>query len=270
MIKALFKVCAPLPRSVGASRLEEDPTREGRLSILGRPELDLGVAPQPAPRTSLLQSKNSYTGSVGCLASSPRETWTSPKSFRSFLEQREAALVRRSRGPSLGSIHEGSWTGTQDCRRPPNDQETNKGRNESDSKYRVLEQKVIELEDQVEEMQMSRWDYQDSTARLAGFLSGFASQLSLAGENGSAAEWRSRREEEEEGKDGGFSYSALPPRQVCWRQNIMIFCNNYLQLFTFNSRQVICFPPLKESDRQQSNFSTLPSRRKCTTAAGKV
>ena len=237
---------------------------------MGRPELDLGVAPQPAPRTSLLQSKNSYTGSVGCLASSPRETWTSPKSFRSFLEQREAALARRSRGPSLGSIHEGSWSGTQDCRRPPNDQETNKGRNESDSKYRVLEQKVIELEDQVEEMQMSRWDYQDSTARLAGFLSGFASQLSLAGENGSAAEWRSRREEEEEGKDGGFSYSALPPRQVCWRQNIMIFCNNNLQLFTFNSRQVICFPPLKESDRQQSNFSTLPSRRKCTTAAGKV
>ena len=179
MIKALFKVCAPLPRSVGASRLEEDPTREGRLSILVRPELDLGVAPQPAPRTSLLQSKNSYTGSVGCLASSPRETWTSPKSFRSFLEQREAALARRSRGPSLGSIHEGSWSGTQDCRRPPNDQETNKGRNESDSKYRVLEQKVIELEDQVEEMQMSRWDLVQSYTNIYNTLTGGTTKTQL-------------------------------------------------------------------------------------------
>ena len=197
---------------MGASWLEEDPTRDGRRSTLGRPELDLGLAPQPAPRTSILQSKNSHYGSVGCLTSSPREAWTSPKSFRSFLEQREAALARRSRGPSLGSIDEGSWSGTQDCRRLPNDQEIDKRKNEGNSKYRVLEKKVIELQDQVEEMQLSRWSYEDSTARLAGFLSGFASQLNLAGEKDVAE--RSREEEVEE-KNGGCSYSALPPRQVC-------------------------------------------------------
>ena len=67
---------------------------------------------------------------------------------------------------------------------------------------------MIELEDQVEEMQMSRWDYQDSTARLAGFLSGFASQLNLAGENDE--EWSGRENEE---RKEGCSYSALP-RQV--------------------------------------------------------
>ena len=155
-----LQVCAPLPRSLGASCLEEDPTINGRRSILGRSEIDLGLAPQPAPRTSLLQSKNPHTGSVGCLASSPKEAWTSPKSFRSFLEQREAALVRRSRGPSLGSIDEGSCSETRDCRRLPNEQEnTIKRGNESDLKYRVLEQKVIELQDQVEDMQLSRWRY---------------------------------------------------------------------------------------------------------------
>ena len=155
-----LQVCAPLPRSLGASCLEEDPTINGRRSILGRSEIDLGLAPQPAPRTSLLQSKNPHTGSVGCLASSPKEAWTSPKSFRSFLEQREATLARRSRGPSLGSIDEGSCSETGDCRRLPNEQEsTIKRGNESDLKYRVLEQKVIELQDQVEDMQLSRWRY---------------------------------------------------------------------------------------------------------------
>ena len=149
-------MCVPLPRSVGAYHSEEDPTRDSKRSIQGLPELDQGPAPQPAPRTSLLQSKSSHFGSVGCLASSPREAWSSPKSFRSFLEQREAALARRSRGPSLGSINEGLWSETQDGRGRPNDHDLNKRRNVSHSKYRVLEQKVIELQDQVEEMQFSR------------------------------------------------------------------------------------------------------------------
>ena len=211
---------------MAASHLEEDPTRDRRRSILGRPEHDRGLAPQPAPRTSFLRSRNSHTGSVGCLASSPREDWTSPKSFRSFLDQREAALARQSRGPSLGSIHEGLWSGTptQDCRKRSNGQEFNKGRNEGDSKYKDLEQKVTELQDQVEEMQLSRWSYEDSTARLAGFLSGFASQLSLAGENDE--EWSGRESEE---RKEGCSYSALP-RQVRTRLNIMIVL---LSLFRF-------------------------------------
>ena len=196
--------------------MEEDPTRDRRRSILGRPEHDPRLAPQPAPRTSLLRSRSTHTGSVGCLSSSPRESWTSPKSFRSFLDQREAALARRSRGPSLGSINEGSWSGTptQDCRKRSNDQELNKRRNESE--YKVLEQKVTELQDQVEEMQLSRLSYEDSTARLAGFLSGFASQLSLGGEND--LEW-SRRENVER-SEGCSSYSTLP-RQVCRKPNMI-------------------------------------------------
>ena len=193
--------------------MEEDPTRDGRRSTLGRPELDLGLAPQPAPRTSILQSKNSHYGSVGCLTSSPREAWTSPKSFRSFLEQREAALARRSRGPSLGSINESLWVGTQNCHNRLNNQDANDRRSERDSKYRILEQKVTELQDQVEEMQLSRWSYEDSTARLAGFLSGFASQLSLAGEH-EDDEWSREGEKKVAGeKIGGWRYSALP-RQV--------------------------------------------------------
>ena len=150
MINTLSQVCVPLPRSVAVSHLKEDPSKGSRRTISGQPESDQGFAPQPAPRTSLLQSQSSQTGSVGCLASSPREAWTSPKSFRSFLEQREAALTRRSRGPSLGSINEGSWAGTQDCRNHPNNQDVNERRNEGDSKYRALEQKMIELQDQVE------------------------------------------------------------------------------------------------------------------------
>ena len=35
-------------------------------------------------------------------------------------------------------------------------------------------------------------------------------------------------------------------------------------------RQVIYFPFFKESDREQSGFSTLPSRKRCTNAAGEV
>ena len=135
---------------MGTSHLEEDPTRGSRNSNQGLTQSEQRLAPQPAPRTSLLQSQSSQTGSVGCLASSPREAWTSPKSFRSFLEQREAALARRSRGPSLGSINEGSWAGTQDCCNHPNNQDVNERRNEGDSKYRALEQKMIELQDQVE------------------------------------------------------------------------------------------------------------------------
>ena len=72
---------------------------------------------------------------------------------------------------------------------------------------------MTELQDQVEEMQLSRWSYEDSTARLAGFLSGFASELSLAGEHEdglSRDEGKGLAEE----KIGGWSYSALP-RQVC-------------------------------------------------------
>ena len=199
---------------MGASHQEEDLTRGSRSSFSSFPQSEQkGFAPQPAPRTSLLQSQSSRSGSVGCLASSPREAWTSPKSFRSFLEQREAALVRRSRGPSLGSINEGSWARARDCHNHPNNQDVNERENESDSKYRALEQKMLELQDQVEEMQLSRWSYEDSTSRLAGFLSGFASQLSLAGEH--EDEW-SREEEEQlaEEKKEGWSYSALP-KQVC-------------------------------------------------------
>ena len=199
---------------MGTSHLEEDPTRGSRNSNQGLTQSEQRLAPQPAPRTSLLQSQSSQTGSVGCLASSPSEAWTSPKSFRSFLEQREAALARRSRGPSLGSINEGSWAGAQDCHNRPNNQVVN----ESDSKYRVLEQKLTELQDQVEEMQLSRWSYEDSTARLAGFLSGFASQLSLAGEHEDDGWSREGEKEVAEEKVGGWSYSALP-RQVCGQIN---------------------------------------------------
>ena len=66
----------------------------------------------------------------------------------------------------------------------------------------------------------SRWSYEDSTARLAGFLSGFASKLSASRlENEASAEWN-RNEEE---NNGGWSYSVLPPmQQVFLRQNIMM------------------------------------------------
>ena len=198
---------------MGTSHLEEDPTRGSRNSNQGLTQSEQRLAPQPAPRTSLLQSQSSQTGSVGCLASSPREAWTSPKSFRSFLEQREAALARRSRGPSLGSINESLWVGTQNCHNRLNNQDANDRRSERDSKYRILEQKVTELQDQVEEMQLSRWSYEDSTARLAGFLSGFASQLSLAGEHEDDGWSREGEKEVAEEKVGGWSYSALP-RQV--------------------------------------------------------
>ena len=198
---------------MGASHLEEDPTRSSRNLNRSLTQSEQRLAPQPAPRTFLLQSQSSQNGSVGCLASSPREAWTSPKSFRSFLEQREAALARRSRGPSLGSINESLWVGTQNCHNRLNNQDANDRRSERDSKYRILEQKVTELQDQVEEMQLSRWSYEDSTARLAGFLSGFASQLSLAGEH-EDDEWSREGEKEVAGeKIGGWRYSALP-RQV--------------------------------------------------------
>ena len=203
---------------MGASHQEEDLTRGSRSSFSSLPQSEqTGFAPQPAPRTSLLQRQSFQTGSVGYLASSPREAWTSPKSFRSFLEQREAALARRSRGPSLGSINEGLWAGARDCHNSLNNQDVDKRKNEGDLKYRALEQKMLELQDQVEEMQLSRWSYEDSTSRLAGFLSGFASQLSLAGEH--EDEW-SREEEEQlaEEKKEGWSYSALPT-QVCGRIN---------------------------------------------------
>ena len=186
----------------GASFTEEGFNRHDKR----RSESGQSVPPKPVPRTSLLQNKNLHTGSVGCLASSPREAWTSPKSFRSFLEQREAALSRRSRGPSLGSIDERSSARIQ------NNEDANQRRNEND--YRVLEQKVIELQDQVEEMQLTRLSYENSTARLAGFLSGFASQLSQSGENVEDKEWcREGEKWVSEKKNGGCSYSVLP-RQV--------------------------------------------------------
>ena len=55
---------------------------------------------------------------------------------------------------------------------------------------------------------------------MAGFLSGFASNLSASQlENEASAEWS--REEEE--KNGGCSYSVLPPmQQVFLGQNIMM------------------------------------------------
>ena len=174
---------APFPRGRDSSQshLLEEMTRR---SIHGLPDPSQSRAPQPAPRKLLLQSRSAQTGSVGCLASSPREVWTSPKSFRSFLEQREAALTRRSRGPSLGSVHERSRTGTNECPNRPKSRDPSKTRVDSCPNYKVLEQKVLELQGQMEEMQMSRRNCEDSNARLAGFLSGFTSQHSLEGESG--------------------------------------------------------------------------------------
>ena len=179
------EVCAPFPRGRDSSQshLLEEMTRR---SIHGLPDPSQSRAPQPAPRKLLLQSRSAQTGSVGCLASSPREVWTSPKSFRSFLEQREAALTRRSRNPSLGSINEGSRTGTNECpnRPKPKSRDPSETRVESSPNYKVLEQKVLELQGQMEEMQMSRMSFEDSNARLAGFLSGFTSQSALEGRVG--------------------------------------------------------------------------------------
>ena len=72
---------------------------------------------------------------------------------------------------------------------------------------------MIELQDQVEEMQLTRLSYENSTARLAGFLSGFASHLSNSGENVEDKEWCREGEKWVSEKNGGCSYSVLP-RQV--------------------------------------------------------
>ena len=86
--------------------------------------------------------------------------------------------------------------------------------------YKVLEQKVLELQGQMEEMQMSRRSYEDSNARLAGFLSGFTSQLSLGGESGVFWDQEEVEENSEEKRDSRRSFSAMP-NQV-W-QLILIF-----------------------------------------------
>ena len=213
------EVCAPFPRGRDSSKshlLEEMKRR----SIHGLPDSSQRRAPQPAPRKLLLQSRSAQTGSVGCLASSPREVWTSPKSFRSFLEQREAALTRRSRGPSLGSIHERSRTGTNECQNRPKSRDPSETRVDSSPNYKVLEQKVLDLQGQMKEMQMSRKSYEDSNARLAGFLSGFTSQLSLGGECGMFWDQEEVEEDSEEKSGSRRSFSAVP-NQV--KQSIMIF-----------------------------------------------
>ena len=204
------EVSAPFPRGRNSSQshLLEEMTRR---SIHGLPDSSQSRAPQPAPRKLLLQSRSAQTGSVGCLASSsPREVWTSPKSFRSFLEQREAALTRRSRGPSLGSVHERSRTGTNECPNRPKSRDPSKTRVDSCPNYKVLEQKVLELQGQMEEMQMSRRNCEDSNARLAGFLSGFTSQLSLGGESGVFWDQEEVEENSEEKRDSRRSFSAMP------------------------------------------------------------
>ena len=202
-------MCAPFPRGRDSSQshLLEEVTRR---SIHGLRDPSQSRAPQPAPRKLLLQSRSAQTGSVGCLASSPREVWTSPKSFRSFLEQREAALTRRSRGPSLGSIHERSRTGTNECPHRPKSRDPSETRVESSPNYRVLEQKVLELQGQLEEMQMSRRSYEDSNVRLAGFLSESTSQLSLGGESGMFWDQEDLEEDSEEKRDSRRSFSAMP------------------------------------------------------------
>ena len=203
------EVCAPFPRGRDSSKshlLEEMKRR----SIHGLPDSSQRRAPQPAPRKLLLQSRSAQTGSVGCLASSPREVWTSPKSFRSFLEQREAALTRRSRGPSLGSIHERSRTGTNECPNRPKSRDPSETRVDSSPNYKVLEQKVLDLQGQMKEMQMSRKSYEDSNARLAGFLSGFTSQLSLGGECGMFWDQEEVEEDSEEKSGSRRSFSAMP------------------------------------------------------------
>ena len=213
------EVSAPFPRGRNSSQshLLEEMTRR---SIHGLPDPSQSRAPQPAPRKLLLQSRSAQTGSVGCLASSPREVWTSPKSFRSFLEQREAALSRRSRGPSLGSTHERSRTGTSKCPNRLKSRDPSETRVERSPNYKVLEQKVLELQSQMEEMQMSRRSYEDSNARLAGFLSGFTSQLSLGGESG--VFWDQEEvEEASEEKSGSMRRFSAMPNQV--RLLIMIF-----------------------------------------------
>ena len=213
------EVCAPFTRGRDSSQshLLEEMTRR---SIHGLPDPSQSRAPQPAPRKLLLQSRSAQTGSVGCLASSPREVWTSPKSFRSFLEQREAALTRRSRGPSLGSVHERPRPGTNECPNRPKSRDPSKTRVDSCSNYKVLEQKVLELQGQMEEMQMSRRNCEDSNARLAGFLSEFTTQHSLEGESGMFWDQEEVEEASEE-KSGSMRRFSAMPNQV--RLLIMIF-----------------------------------------------
>ena len=64
---------------------------------------------------------------------------------------------------------------------------------------------MLELQGQMEEMQMSRRSYEDSNTRLAGFLSGFTSQLSLGVESG--VFW-DQEEDSEEKRDSRRSFSA--------------------------------------------------------------
>ena len=79
---------------------------------------------------------------------------------------------------------------------------------------------MLELQGQMEEMQMSRRSYEDSNARLAGFLSGFTSQLSLGGESG--VFWDQEEvEEASEEKSGSMRRFSAMPNQV--RLLIMIF-----------------------------------------------
>ena len=79
---------------------------------------------------------------------------------------------------------------------------------------------MLELQGQMEEMQMSRMSFEDSNARLAGFLSGFTLQVSLGRESGVFWDQEEEEEDSEEKRVFWRSFSAMP-NQV--RQLIMMF-----------------------------------------------